>query len=163
LSLRAVCMRWEHTFVPNGTTANAALRTLRTSKPLAEFAFAPKGARPARQLLPRLPGRVQARALRGQSRSLHRGRVTPESGSRPRASRVSDRVLRRAPLRQLRRARPARVLSSTTSGDKSFNISWVCATTAGRLCWTRSTSAPSFVQTVTDAEPPSGPDSHARR
>jgi len=79
---------------------------------------AAEGQGTARQLLPPLPSRVQAGALRGESPALHRGSHATKEGTGRRAHRVSRRVSTGASLRRLRRdrSRGARVRSPSRQG-----------------------------------------------
>ncbi len=104
--LRPVRRSCEHMFVswtcpPQGPVAAAAKPSPSPTSPGAVW---PRGSATTTAVL---PCGLQAGALRGPSSALYRQRPDPQAGARRGASRAPVRVLRRAPLRRLRRDRSA--------------------------------------------------------
>jgi hypothetical protein len=96
------------TYVRDGYIgATEDLRTLPAEQAELRFRLAPQGARTTRQLLPDLQSGLQTRALHKAPRALHRERRTAQTGPDRAANRLSDRAVPRAPVRRLRRVRPA--------------------------------------------------------
>jgi hypothetical protein len=85
-----------------------ALRSLSEAQADRAIRVAPKGPRTGRQLLRRVPCRLQKGALRGKRPALRSGCPCSQASPSGHACDISHRVLPRACLRRLRRDRPAR-------------------------------------------------------
>jgi hypothetical protein len=99
---------WERMFDESPTKRNETMWTMPSVKGLGELRLAPKGAGPARQLLPSVSRCVQTRALCGPPHALRRERLTTKTRADCRAHGRPRCVLARATMHRLRRDRPAR-------------------------------------------------------
>jgi hypothetical protein len=91
-----------------GPRSHTALLTMWGAPAGFNVCLAPPRPGAARHLLPRVPSRIQTRALSRQPRALHRSSDTPKRDAHSRAGAVPRRVSSRATLHRLRRVRPGR-------------------------------------------------------